>query len=60
MGCSGIFPCQNIKLMNINLTYTGPGGVATSSCSNVLGQTFGTQNPSGCLSNFTPPHFLHS
>ncbi|XP_058185653.1 exopolygalacturonase-like [Rhododendron vialii] len=34
--CSGIVPCQNIKLVNINLSYNGPQGPpSASSCSNV-------------------------
>ncbi|KAL7185179.1 hypothetical protein ACSBR2_027164 [Camellia fascicularis] len=48
--CSGIVPCENITLVNINLSYDGPGGGPSSSfCSNVRGQTIGTQNPPGCL-----------
>ncbi|PSS05826.1 Exopolygalacturonase [Actinidia chinensis var. chinensis] len=47
--CSGIAPCQNIKLVNINLSYNGLGGPAISSCSNVRGRSYGTQNPPGCL-----------
>ncbi|XP_057506519.1 exopolygalacturonase-like [Actinidia eriantha] len=33
--CSGIAPCQNIKLVKINLSYNGHGGPAISCCSNV-------------------------
>ncbi|XP_058219280.1 exopolygalacturonase-like [Rhododendron vialii] len=48
--CSGIVPCQNIKLVNINLSYNGPQGPpSTSSCSNVRGQSFGRQIPSSCI-----------
>ncbi|GMP67815.1 hypothetical protein CsSME_00027681 [Camellia sinensis var. sinensis] len=48
--CSRIVPCENITLVNINLSYDGPGGGPSSSfCSNVRGQTIGTQNPPGCL-----------
>ncbi|KAE9449537.1 hypothetical protein C3L33_18565, partial [Rhododendron williamsianum] len=48
--CSGIVPCQNIKLVNINLSYNGPQGPpSAASCSNVRGQSFGPQIPSGCI-----------
>ncbi|KAL0000679.1 hypothetical protein SO802_014460 [Lithocarpus litseifolius] len=35
--CSKSKPCENIELNNINLTYNGAGGPATSLCSNAKG-----------------------
>ncbi|XP_075487694.1 exopolygalacturonase-like [Primulina tabacum] len=46
--CSKSNPCHNIALENINLI--GPGGVASSSCSNVHGRSRGRQKPPSCLS----------
>ncbi|XP_073125606.1 exopolygalacturonase-like [Henckelia pumila] len=46
--CSKSHPCHNIALENINLI--GPGGVASSSCSNVHGRSRGRQKPPSCLS----------
>ncbi|KAL7103925.1 hypothetical protein ACP275_08G211300 [Erythranthe tilingii] len=47
--CSGTLPCQNVKLIDINLSYNGPGGQAISQCSNVIGSSHGKLVPSGCL-----------
>ncbi|GAA0139277.1 hypothetical protein LIER_35057 [Lithospermum erythrorhizon] len=50
--CSAEFPCQNVKLGNINLAYTGSTRnikQTTSSCVNVKGQPFGRIQPPGCL-----------
>ncbi|KAL3848687.1 hypothetical protein ACJIZ3_010569 [Penstemon smallii] len=47
--CSGVLPCKNVKLININLAYHGPGGPATSTCSHVIGSSYGKQIPGGCL-----------
>ncbi|KAA8524152.1 hypothetical protein F0562_010417 [Nyssa sinensis] len=47
--CSGSVPCENIKLVDINLAYKGGGGPATSLCSNVKGQSSGRENPPGCI-----------
>ncbi|KAL6543364.1 hypothetical protein OROHE_010884 [Orobanche hederae] len=47
--CSGAMPCRNIKLIDIDLAYDGPGGPATSLCSNVIGSSYGKLVPAGCL-----------
>ncbi|GKC47356.1 exopolygalacturonase-like protein [Tanacetum coccineum] len=47
--CSKNVPCQDIKLININLAYHGPDGPVASSCINVKGKSYGIQLPSGCL-----------
>ncbi|PIN25621.1 Polygalacturonase [Handroanthus impetiginosus] len=47
--CSGARPCKNVKLININLAYKKHGGLATASCSHVLGSSYGKQIPGGCL-----------
>ncbi|KAL3502915.1 hypothetical protein ACH5RR_037364 [Cinchona calisaya] len=47
--CSRVVPCQNVKLVDIDLAYKGPGGPATATCSNVIGTSYGKQVPSGCL-----------
>lgn len=48
--CSKAQPCKNVKLENIHLAYTGPGGGAAQAiCSNVLGVIYGSINPGGCL-----------
>ncbi|KAG8363114.1 hypothetical protein BUALT_BualtUnG0003000 [Buddleja alternifolia] len=47
--CSGAMPCKNVKLINIDLGYNGPGGRATSMCSHVIGSSYGKQVPAGCL-----------
>ncbi|KAI3457559.1 hypothetical protein Pfo_014222 [Paulownia fortunei] len=45
--CSKSNPCHDIALENINLI--GPGGFASSSCSNVHGRSRGRQKPPSCL-----------
>lgn len=47
--CSGSVPCKNVKLIDINLTYNGPGGRAMSLCSHVIGSSSGKLVPSGCV-----------
>ncbi|KAH6785419.1 hypothetical protein C2S51_037874 [Perilla frutescens var. frutescens] len=47
--CSGARPCKNVKLVNIALAYNGRRGHAMALCVNVLGSSFGTQIPGGCL-----------
>ncbi|XP_034923869.2 exopolygalacturonase-like [Populus alba] len=48
IACSSGFPCQNVKLANINLAYRGPGGPAKSQCSNVKPIISGIMSASGC------------
>ncbi|KAM3696262.1 hypothetical protein ACB098_06G025900 [Castanea mollissima] len=47
--CSKSKPCKNIELNNINLTYNGAGGPATSLCSNAKGIAIGQQQPPSCI-----------
>ncbi|KAH0654589.1 hypothetical protein KY289_032267 [Solanum tuberosum] len=47
--CSKLVPCKNVQLNNINLKYHGRGGPATSSCLNVIGDSYGRQSPPSCL-----------
>ncbi|KAL8506268.1 hypothetical protein ACS0TY_017225 [Phlomoides rotata] len=47
--CSGSVPCKNVKLIDINLTYHGPGGRAMALCSHVIGSSSGELVPSGCV-----------
>ncbi|WMV39494.1 hypothetical protein MTR67_032879 [Solanum verrucosum] len=47
--CSKLVPCKNVQLENINLKYHGRGGPATSSCLNVIGDSYGRQSPPSCL-----------
>ncbi|XP_047326296.1 exopolygalacturonase-like [Impatiens glandulifera] len=47
--CSGLVPCKNVKLENINLAYHGRGGPAVAQCKNVHGGAYGVQRPSGCM-----------
>ncbi|VFQ82296.1 unnamed protein product [Cuscuta campestris] len=50
LNCSKKYPCQEVKLIDINLVYNGRNGPATSSCSNVRGNALGQQLPPvGCL-----------
>ncbi|CAN1809045.1 Probable galacturan 1,4-alpha-galacturonidase SALK6 [Linum perenne] len=46
MNCSQLFPCQNIQLTDIDLTY--PKGVAKSKCFNVKPVVTGVCNPPPC------------
>ncbi|XP_031500982.1 exopolygalacturonase-like [Nymphaea colorata] len=48
MQCSKAYPCQNIKVQEINLSYNGPGGPITSSCANVKASYSGKQVPDPC------------
>ncbi|KAI5555197.1 hypothetical protein BDE02_19G064100 [Populus trichocarpa] len=48
IACSSGFPCQKVKLANINLAYRGPGGPAKSQCSNVKPIISGIMSASGC------------
>ncbi|CDP16134.1 unnamed protein product [Coffea canephora] len=47
--CSKLVPCQDVKLVDIDLAYRGQGGPAIASCSNVIGTSYGRQVPRGCL-----------
>ncbi|KAG6423753.1 hypothetical protein SASPL_114156 [Salvia splendens] len=47
--CSKAMPCKNVKLINIDLAYDGPGRRATSLCSNVIGSSSGKLVPGGCI-----------
>lgn len=45
--CSSKNPCSDIRLHNVNLTYSNQ--IAQSLCVNVLGKTIGLVKPHGCL-----------
>ncbi|KAL4310602.1 hypothetical protein GQ457_01G003160 [Hibiscus cannabinus] len=47
--CSKKFPCRNLIMTDINLTSQKPGVSLKSSCSNVIGRSFGQQSPRSCL-----------
>ncbi|KAL3652470.1 hypothetical protein CASFOL_002151 [Castilleja foliolosa] len=47
--CSRAWPCKNVKLVNINLSYNNLGGKSTATCSNVMGTSYGRQLPVGCF-----------
>ncbi|KAK4790432.1 hypothetical protein SAY86_017736 [Trapa natans] len=47
--CSSKYPCSNVNLTNINLTYQGPEGPGEASCSNVRGSASGIEKPKACL-----------
>lgn len=47
--CSEAMPCKNVKLIDIDLAYNGPGRRATSLCSHVIGSSYGKLVPSGCV-----------
>ncbi|CAN6453296.1 unnamed protein product [Victoria cruziana] len=48
LSCSKAFPCQNVNLKEINLSYKGPGGPISSSCENIKATYSGTQVPDQC------------
>ncbi|CAN6453377.1 unnamed protein product [Victoria cruziana] len=48
LSCSKAFPCKNVNLKEINLSYKGPGGPISSSCENVKATYSGTQVPDPC------------
>ncbi|GAA0167190.1 hypothetical protein LIER_22178 [Lithospermum erythrorhizon] len=48
--CSEDIPCQNVKLVNINLAYSSTSAKQmVSKCVNVKGVSYGRIQPSGCL-----------
>ncbi|CAM8956674.1 unnamed protein product [Rhodiola kirilowii] len=48
LDCSSKYPCSQIQLQNVKLTYKGRGD-AQASCSHADGTASGTVVPSGCL-----------
>ncbi|PRQ52566.1 putative glycosidase [Rosa chinensis] len=49
--CSKGIPCQNVQVADINLTYNGNKGTATSECANVKPTVSGKVNPQVCAKN---------
>ncbi|PSS05977.1 Exopolygalacturonase [Actinidia chinensis var. chinensis] len=49
--CSKSTPCQNVEVGDIDLTYSGPGGPATTLCSNIKPTFTGKQNPPACVNS---------
>ncbi|PKI78118.1 hypothetical protein CRG98_001446 [Punica granatum] len=47
LDCSSTYPCKQIKLENVKLTYRNQ--VAQASCANAKGTTAGSVQPSSCL-----------
>ncbi|XP_047940946.1 exopolygalacturonase-like [Salvia hispanica] len=47
--CSEAMPCKNVKLIDIDLAYEGPGRRATALCSHVIGSSYGKLVPGGCV-----------
>ncbi|XP_022135905.1 exopolygalacturonase-like [Momordica charantia] len=50
--CSSGLPCDEVKMTDIDLTYTGIQGPVTSQCSNVKPILSGKQNPRICSSPY--------
>ncbi|KAL0381337.1 UNVERIFIED_CONTAM: Polygalacturonase [Sesamum angustifolium] len=46
--CSGLKPCENVEVGDIDLTYNGNQGPITTRCSNVKPKFVGKQNPPVC------------
>lgn len=47
--CSRRYPCRNINLKDINLSYNGRDGPVNATCSNVNGYASGVQKPDACV-----------
>ncbi|XP_011097084.2 polygalacturonase-like [Sesamum indicum] len=46
--CSGLKPCENVEVGDIDLTYNGNQGPITTKCANVKPKFVGKQNPPVC------------
>ncbi|KAJ7559485.1 hypothetical protein O6H91_04G086900 [Diphasiastrum complanatum] len=47
--CSDTFPCKNLVLQNIDITYVSTKGAAASFCENAHGSSIGPIAPQSCL-----------
>ncbi|KAK4755670.1 hypothetical protein SAY87_009428 [Trapa incisa] len=47
--CSRKYPCNNIVLKDIDISYNGKNGPARTRCSFLNGRSFGVQNPKACV-----------
>ncbi|KAL0462298.1 UNVERIFIED_CONTAM: Exopolygalacturonase [Sesamum latifolium] len=46
--CSGLKPCENVQVADIDLTHTRNQGPITTKCTNVKSKFVGKQNPPVC------------
>ncbi|CAL5403370.1 unnamed protein product [Camellia sinensis] len=49
--CSKGNPCENVEIGDIDLSYSGAGGPATSQCANIKPSFSGKQNPPTCVNS---------
>ncbi|KAL5573795.1 hypothetical protein UlMin_023392 [Ulmus minor] len=49
LACSKSFPCQNVQISDINLTYSGKEGPVKSQCQNVKPTILGQPHPALCI-----------
>ncbi|KAK5842815.1 hypothetical protein PVK06_005211 [Gossypium arboreum] len=47
--CSATLPCENVELVDIEITHSGSTGAAISQCLNVNPKVSGKKNPAACF-----------